>query len=59
MNLNQSLLSILENTTPTELVSYMSHYLSSYLSADITEEWAMTFRHFEHKDTDTNMFVER
>ena len=59
MNLNQSLLSILENTTPTELVSYISHYLNSCLSAHVTEKWAMAFRHFEHKDTDTNMFVER
>jgi len=59
MNLNQTLLSILENTTPTELVSCISHYLSSCLSADITEKWAMVFRHFEYKDTNTNMFVER
>ena len=24
-----------------------------------TEKWALSYRHFEHKDTDTNMFVER
>ena len=23
------------------------------------EKWALSYRHFEHKDTDTNMFVER
>ena len=24
-----------------------------------TEKWALSYRHFDHKDTDTNMFVER
>jgi len=23
-----------------------------------TEKWALTFRYYDHKDTDTNMFVE-
>jgi len=23
------------------------------------EKWALAFRHYDHKDTDTNMFVER
>ena len=28
-------------------------------TAYLTEKWALSYRHFDHKDTDTNMFVER
>jgi len=47
-----------------ELVSYVQMHITIHISYLATfslnvEKWAMAYRHFEHKDTDTNMFVER
>ena len=50
---------------PTELVSKsrviiihlsVNHYKVSFI---YVEKWALAYRHFEHRDTDTNMLVER
>ena len=36
----------------------VSYYCIDYFSCS-TEKWARCYRHFEHGDTDTNMFLER
>ena len=47
-------------TMPTELVSTKGHYLNIYkVSIIYLEKWSLAYRHFEHRDTDTNMLVER
>ena len=59
---NQNLLSTSENTIPRELVSCITVLRITALDLYVTihtEKWAMAFRHFEHKNTDTNMYVER
>ena len=53
---------ILSRIMLLELVSHltmsqMSPCILLYLSN--TEKWALSYRHFQHKQTDTNMFVER
>jgi hypothetical protein len=45
--------------------NYAPRYSKKYctgiadLTGQLTEKWALSYRHFDHKDTDTNMFVER
>ena len=33
--------------------------LHEYITIETTEKWAKSYRHFNHSDTDTNMFLER
>ena len=51
-------------TMPTELVRkpyVTTHYSAIHhkVSFIYLEKWALAYRHFEHRDTDTNMLVER
>ena len=48
---------------PKELVSITvtvnMHLTEVNLLSTLPEKWALCYRHFEHKDVDTNMLVER
>lgn len=51
-DLLQKFLKTWEQTEPRFIKYFRDHYVNR------VEKWAMAFRQFEHKDTDTNMFVE-
>lgn len=54
---NQNLLHISSKTMPLDMVRKMFIVLLAINL--IIEKWALSYRHYDHKDTDTNMFVER
>jgi hypothetical protein len=49
---NESFLQYWESRQPRFTAYFKQNYASR------VEKWALSYRHFEHKDTDTNMFVE-